>query len=186
MFVLAIPFSGGLISRMDNKGETKGDINALFDGSMQHMASTGVNKGGTFTYRIALLYERIERLSREDFLDQIFGYGMEYNKDNKSSIVHFKIGGDLYTPDISYPVLIVKYGFLGTLIYLAIWFRMAVICRKYKNNDDLAFCAYLFIILILINDFTGSQITYFSWIVFPLLMTIYIQNRETNDDCGSY
>lgn len=185
-FVLAIPFSGGLISRMDNNGETTGDINALFDGNMQHMVSTGVNKGGTFTYRMALLYERIERLNGEDFLDQIFGYGMEYNKDNKSSIVHFRIGDDLYTPDISYPVLIVKYGFLGTFIYLLIWFRMAIVCKKYKDVDGLAFCTYLFIVSILLKDFSGSQITFFSWIVFPLLMTIYIQNRETNDDCSTY
>jgi len=184
-FILAIPFSEGLINRMNNDGKTKGDIEVLLNGGMQHMASTGVNKGGTFTYRMAMLYERINRLSKEDFLDQVFGYGMEYNKDNRSSVVHFKVGHALYTPDISYPVLIVKYGFLGTLIYLMIWFRMARICKKHKE-DDLAFCTYLFIVSILLNDFSGSQITFFSWMIFPLLMTIYIQNREISNDCNTY
>lgn len=185
-FILAIPFSESLTNRMNNGGKTKGDIEVLLDGGMQHMATTGVNKGGTFTYRMAMLYERINRLSKEDFLDQVFGYGMEYNKDNKSSVVQFKVGHALYTPDISYPVLIVKYGFLGALIYLMIWFRMASICKKYKDEDDLAFCTYLFIISVLLDDFSGSQITFFSWMMFPLLMTIYIQNKEINNDCSTY
>lgn len=186
VFVLAIPFSGRLTSRMDNNGDTKSDIKVLLNGGMQDMASTGVNRGGTFTYRMAMLYERIERLSRENFLDQLFGYGMEYDKDNKSTIVHFKVGKALYTPDISYPVLIVKYGFLGTLIYLMIWIRMAIVCKKYKDENDLALCSYLFIVAIIFNEFSGSQITFFSWLMFPLLMTVYVQNSELNDGSSTY
>lgn len=186
VLILAIPFYDGLTNRMDNDGKTKGDIEVLLDGGMQHMAMTGEIQGGTFTYRMAMLYERFYRLSKEDILDQVFGYGMEYNKDNISSVVHFNIGKALYTPDISYPVLIVKYGFIGTLIYLLIWFRMARVCKRYKNDDDLAFCSYLFIISILLDDFSGSQITFFSWMFFPLLMTIYIQNKELKNDCSTY
>lgn len=186
VIVLAIPFSGSLTSRMDNNGETKSDINVILNGGIQKMASTGVNKGGTFTYRTAMLYERIERLSEQDILDQVFGFGMEYDKDNKSSIVNFKVGNALYTPDISYPVLIVKYGFLGTLIYLMIWIRMAIVCKKHKDENDLALCSYLFIISILFNDFSTSQITFFSWVMFPLLMTVYIQNCKLNDGYSTY
>ncbi len=176
--ILALSFSGGLTNRMDNEGDTKSDTESLFNGGVQRMASTGVKEGGTFTYRIAMLYERIDRLSDEKILDPIFGYGMEYNKDAKSSIVNFKVGPALNTADISYPVLIVKYGFLGTFIYLLIWFRMAVVCRRYRNINNIALCTYLFIISTLLHDFTGSQITYFSWMMFPLLMTIYIQNKN--------
>ena len=89
--ILAIPFLAGVQNRMDNDGDSASDIETILSGGIKRYARTGIKEGGTMSYRLAMLYERVDGLidGSRPITDAVFGYGTEYDPSGESRIVLF-------------------------------------------------------------------------------------------------
>ena len=96
----------------------------------------------TFSFRIAHLFERNQYLM-ENPMAQVFGAAL-ITEDSKKvdKMFDFKIGlieeltqeiTQLDTGDISYSILLLRFGYLGTALYLAMFFYLII--YFYKNRD---------------------------------------------------
>ena len=133
----------------------------------------------TFTYRIVHLLERNNYLF-EHRRAMLLGAGL-MTEDSRltASMFDFKIGlldkstgktMQLDTPDISYSILIMRYGYIGTLIILSLYIYLMI--YFYKNRDNpiglfsFAYCTVVMIgtvfsyILVLPISFLLPLITY--------------------------
>lgn len=144
---------------------------------------------GTMTYRFALVYERMSYLTNRPIGEQIFGMGLL--SDQQTQLVrrmyNFQIGlrdretGDiaqLSTPDIAYGNLICRLGFVGMILYLAIWGVMLFQSYKNKKQDALVFCLFLYLLNFIFTSFSGATISYSETIILPMLLIAYMDNEK--------
>ena len=114
-------------------------------------------QNSTFTFRISHLLERNQYLIDHPKA-MFFGAGL-MTEDSKltNSMFNFKIGlideakGRIYqldTPDISYSVLLMRYGYVGTLLVLSLFiFLMSFFYKNHENPVGLFSFAYLIVIM---------------------------------------
>jgi len=140
----------------------------------------------TFAFRIAHLLERNKYLI-DNPKARFFGGGL-MNETSKLtySMFDFDVGtveeisgntAQLDTPDISYSVLLIRYGYVGTVLNMMLFVYLAVFFYKHRDNRYGLF-SFLFFIFSLVTSF-------FSWtfilpitIVMPLITFCIIKKEE--------
>ncbi len=134
-------------------------------------------KDATFSFRIGHMVERIQYLS-EHPVAQILGAGLIPEDSRKvDQLFDFKIGLlaeltdqtiQLETSDISYSVLFIRLGYLGTLLNLSLFIFLMVFFYKNKNNKY-AFSSFLFLVLSFGTSFFSGNLLMPVTFILPLM-----------------
>lgn len=164
--IYLVPFSDIVFNRFEN-GKTSTDLKAVLDGKFNSNYEMGEN--GTFTYRLAWVYERINYLVDRPIGEQIFGLGLMSDDSPKSTkLYHFRVNITFYdinytaqlrTPDISYGTLVAYLGFIGMFIYLGFLLSMFIHFYKYRESSGIYLTAAVMLIIALILSFAGDTIS---------------------------
>jgi len=140
----------------------------------------------TFTFRVAHLLERNQYL-----LDHpkamLFGAGL-MTEDSKmtGSMFDFDIGlieelsgktAQLDTPDISYSILIMRYGYLGTLFVLSLFIYLLV--YFYKNHkDSVGLFSFAYLVTVIFVSFFSYTLTLPITFLIPLIAYSLVQKNK--------
>lgn len=187
--IAILPFADMLIARFD-EGGTDSDLNEILTGQFMDRAYTGDMRGGTMSYRLAWVYERMLYLNNRPISENIFGLGMI--SDSQSEIVQSKyrfwLGltnketgetTQLVTPDIAYGNLITQFGYVGGLILLSIWIKLFFVIYKRRKEHELIFCMSLLMLNYIIGSISGSSISTTGNLIIPFLVLALIHNTQS-------
>ena len=159
------------------KSKTYSDMQALMDGRYSDAnIDIYMMQNSTFAYRIGHLLERINYIE-ENPEARLFGVGLMPEESPLVSRFGFFLGlnserGDvvqLESPDISYSYLFLRFGYLGSAIYLAMFVFMAVFFFRRKQSDY-AVSGFLFIIFSFGISFFSANLSSPLSFVLPLLL----------------
>jgi len=184
LFVLV--FAGWKFSR----SRTFSDVQAVMTGNFEYMDTDIAEfEESTFTYRIAHMLERNQYLL-DNPRAMLFGGGLMKDDSKLTfSLFDFDLGlmneftGDtqqLNTPDISYSILLIRYGYLGTALNLLLFIYLAVACYR-KRNNQYGFFTFIFFIV-------SFVVSWFSWnlvqpVTFALPLACYcIINKDSENE----
>ena len=111
---------------------------------------------------------------REENAPILFSFGNSSRDDGNPD--------QLYSPDISWPNLLIRLGFVGTIIYLIFYFKIMSITYKRRNFNKFykALFVYMFISITIIS-FASSIISLGSFWLLPLLLYSY-SNKDPQQD----
>lgn len=165
LFMLFIPLGSIIMDRFE-KGNTGSDFSAILNGNYRKYE---MGEDGTFTYRLAWVYERLDYLIGRPIDEQIFGLGFMSDKIEKSkqlynfkvNITFYEIGytAQLRTPDISYGTLIAYLGFAGTVLYLGFLVFLFLYFYKRKNISPLFLTAAVMLATTFITSFSSDTLS---------------------------
>ena len=147
---------------------TKEDISAL--------QGNGRRIGGNMSFRLLMLEERMYYLNQHPQY-AVFGIGNIQESDLKQQLFHIglksKNGGvtQLDTGDIAWVLLFLRYGYLGTLIYIGTIFFSMIRLFFQNRKSPLGFTTLLYVVnALILLSYTSSVIaSSFFWIV-PILI----------------
>ena len=176
----------------DNSKKKDLKINAIFNGGIQETVYVGNSKDvGTFTYRLAWIYERADYLSTRPMEENVFGLGLISDSQTQkvNSMYAFGLGlmdeeeniAQLTTPDISYGNLLSKYGYVGGVLFLFIWFQMLATFIRYHREDDMAFAGMLLVINAILLGFSGTTISDQGYLITPYLAYVVLIHKVTKE-----
>jgi len=166
------------------------DIAIVTSGNVADIESADIDiadlQKSTFTFRIAHLLERNQYL-----LDHpkamLFGAGL-MTEDSKLTDVmfNFKVGlleealgkiDQLDTGDISYSVLIMRYGYLGTLIILSLYIYFMIYFYK-KREDPVGLFSFAYLIVAIVASFFSAILILPVSFLLPLITYTIIQKNK--------
>jgi hypothetical protein len=134
---------------LDLKTVLSGDVSADVDIDMTELLES------TFTFRIAHLLERNQYLL-EHPKAMFFGAGlMAEDAKNVGKMFDFKVGlmsdltgnvAQLDTGDISYSILLLKFGYLGTFLFLFLFVHLMVYFYR-KRDNKYALASFLYFVM---------------------------------------
>lgn len=159
-------------------------ISSRFSESTKDVTSLGGSSKkveGNMSFRILLASERLEYIL-EDTQKTIFGIGFIQEKNFKG---HFRIGLkdeknrtiQLDTGDIAWPTLFLRFGLVGTFLYML--FYILLIIYFWKNKEDsIGMAGLYFMIIYLIWSITGASITEGTFVIIPSLLYYLIEYKN--------
>lgn len=119
-------------------------LSERFSDSKEDIASLRANTGeveGNFSFRILLMTERLDYVANS-LRYSLFGIGNIEEKDMKKEIFHIghtDDSGKVYqidTGDIAWPIAFLRWGLLGTLIYLLLPYRKMLFYYYYRRRKS--------------------------------------------------
>ena len=141
----------------------------------------------TFTFRISHLLERNQYLIDHPEA-MLFGAGL-MTEDSKltNMMFDFKVGiieevlgktAQLDTPDISYSILIMRYGYLGTIIVLILYIFLMRYFYKNRENRVGLFC-FAFFVVAFVTSFFSWTLTLPITFLLPFISYNIIQKSKS-------
>ncbi len=140
----------------------------------------------TFTFRVLHFLERLYYAS-EDWITMLFGLGfMSEGSDYTMNSFDFIVGlenddtgfvNQVDTSDIAWSIFVIRFGVIGTVIYLIYYFLLMRFFNK-RYNNPIAKSIFLAMCLFLILTFTGVRILDMPTITFILLVYVLSQKNE--------
>lgn len=138
---------------------------------------------GTFTYRIFHTVERLDYIN-SNFQFALFGIG---NVTEENAKTDFQYGirnengnvAQLNTADISWSLIFIRLGYLGTIIYLIFLIKLIYFFKSLRKRNLMAltFFSFLTIELFFISLASG-ELANGSFVLFPVLVYYYLKNYE--------
>ena len=173
---------------------TMNDINSVTTGEFVDIEEIELGEESTLLFRIAHFYERYMHILEKP-IETALGSGLmaeESNYTNKKfdfivGLENEKTGEivQLETSDIAWSNLIIRYGIIGTLIYLTIYISIMIFYYKHRKVRY-ALSTFLYLLLLLFTSITSNQLYYVYMLVFPLMffdMTLEKNNPNlTNNE----
>lgn len=185
--ICVLPFIDLLVARAGSGAETNSDLKEIVNGDFQSRVFTGDMSGGTMSYRLAWIMERVLYLNNRPLGENIFGLGMI--SDSQIDVVNrkynFQLGlldeksgyrTQLITPDIAYGNLITQFGYVGGCILFFIWLRILVISFQNRKVNPWLFCLFLVLVGYLIRSMSGSTISNSGNLAVPFLLLSVLYN----------
>jgi len=166
------------------------DVKAVVTGNIDSSEFDMENLGNsTFTFRVLHLLERNQYLL-EHPKAMILGAGL-IPEDSKlvEKMFDFKIGlieeltdtpAQVETADISYSVLFLRFGYIGTLLYLLLIVYFMVFFYK-KRDNRYGFFSFLYLILTISVSFFSANLLNPVTFLLPLITYCIIQKTEQED-----
>ncbi len=141
--ILSIPIGLLLINMINDRGGSS-DVASVLNGEYVDIDYVEELQGNTFSFRIAHLYERYMYVAGNT-VKHLFGAGFVhedsfYVRQNFDFIIGLRdeTTGEIIqidTSDISWSVLILRFGIIGTLLYLIFTIRILFIGFKYRTTQ---------------------------------------------------
>ena len=159
------------------------DIERISQGEFLEIESIELNEDSSLLFRMAHFFERYMEVT-ETTIGTLWGLGF-MAEDSRYTDNHFNfiIGlpnvqneGTIQvdTSDIAWSIFIIRYGILGTFIYLLLYGYTILYYWRIKNNFSASVVLSLFLVLGI--SFTSDQLYYTTALVFPLLYHDYYEN----------
>jgi hypothetical protein len=166
-----VPLSGIILPRFEG-GKTVSDVNLVLSGAYKNYYAI---EDATLLFRVAHFYERLQYVIDEPVS---FLFGVGYMTEDSPFIyrtLDFQVGAmtddgvvQLDTADISWSLLITRFGVVGTTIYLIFFFVLVSFFWKRRKirpyTPPLIYLLYLFVISVNNVEFFNAYI--FAPIVF--------------------
>ena len=159
-------------------GRTVTDMSNVLNGEFLEIDDDFVmDEESTFLFRMTHFFERFMDVT-DSKMETVFGAGY-MTEDSDYTINHFdyqiglpdEITGNtiqLDTSDISWSNFIIRYGIIGTFIFLYFFFSITSIYNK--NLKTIGLPIFLYMILLFINSFTSDLMYQNRMLIFPLLL----------------
>ena len=172
------------------QGRTMVDIQKVLDGEFIDLVETDeayeMDNESTMLFRMALLFERMVDIADEP-QSIIFGKGLCADGTSYTqSHFDYSIGLDdettggvvqLYSPDISWPNLFLRYGFVGTAVFLFGIFYLMYVVNKRKSVYSIPIL--LFLMQLIMNSFTSDLLFSVASFIFPFFLFDSIYYGQT-------
>lgn len=191
IFVALIPFLGAI---QGNILETKiaQDIIGSVDIEPEDFVPGELGEA-TFTFRVLHFLERLYYAS-ENLITLLFGLGfMAEGSDYTINSFDFIVGlenedtgfvNQVDTSDIAWSVYVIRFGVIGTILYLAYYFLLLRFFDK-KRIDSISKAAFSTLLLIFITSFTSVQIISMEFISLMLLIYVLLQKSKIDVEAGN-
>lgn len=191
--ILVAPFAGMIGNRFAGKfnDSTESEIKSVFNGGIQETVYLGdAHEVGTFTYRMAWIYERAEYMTGRPTSENFFGLGLISDSQviTIQKLYAFNLGlldeeeniQQLSTPDISYGNLLTKYGYFGGVLFLCIWGYLLYYFIRYHKESDYSFLGAVLVLNMFLLSFSGTSISDQGNFIFPFVVFILVNKGITN------
>lgn len=165
------------VSGIQLASRTVNDINSVTTGEFMDIEEVELGEESTLLFRMAHFYERYMHILEKP-IETAFGSGLmaeESNYTNKKfdfiiGLENEKTGEivQLETSDIAWSNLIIRYGIIGTLIYLTIYISIMIFYYKHRKARY-ALSTFLYLLLLLFTSITSNQLYYVYMLVFPFM-----------------
>lgn len=169
-------------------------LSKRFNESKGDIASVQANSGeveGNFSFRILLMSERLEYVANS-VQYTLFGIGNIEERNIKREIFHIGLKDDkgrvyqVETADIAWAVAFLRWGILGTILYLLVPFRQMIL--YYYRNRKIPYSYGLFLYLcanLFVTSWTYSDITSMDFWFAPIVFLPLVQTSSINRDIGN-
>lgn len=174
--IVFIPLTVVFLAQMSSK--TLADLQSVQKGEFIEVEDVELDSESTFLFRMAHFYERFQ-FAQDKPLYRYFGFGlMTEDAAYTSKKFDFVIGLDneetgavsqLDTSDISWSLFVVRYGFVGTLVYLSIFFILCYHFFKHRKIDY-ALSSMLYLLFVFGCSLTSDMLFHVYMLIFPMLM----------------
>lgn len=184
-----IPLGNYIKDRFYNDGDTQSDLIEILKGDFKERAIYGNESGGTMSYRLAWIYERMLYLQDRPIGENIFGLGMI--SDSQTDIVYKKYNFilgladeneshvvQLTTPDIAYGNMLTQLGYIGSILLITLWTHILIIAFRAKNTHPYIFTLFIMLIYYILSSFSNNLISTVSNLAFPFLIISLIKNKD--------
>lgn len=159
--------------------KTVNDISTVMNGDFLDLDEDFVLDGdSTLMFRMLHLFERLVDVT-DTKVGIFFGAGfMSEDSEYTSKRFDYQIGltneetgktVQIESSDIAWSNFIIRYGVIGTLVYLILYFGLCIFFYRNKKNKNALAC-FLYMLLAFMLSLTSAQIYYMSVLVVPLLM----------------
>lgn len=188
LFVALIPFLGTI---QGNILDTKiaQDIIGSVDIEPEDFVPGSLGDA-TFTFRVLHFLERLYYAS-EDWINLLFGLGfMSEGSDYTINKFDFIVGLDneetgfveqIETSDIAWSIFVIRFGIIGTILYLIYYFTLINFFNKKNKAEALAKVAFSVLGVIFITSFTSVQIVSMEFVSIILLLYVLLKKKEIED-----
>ena len=156
---------------------TMNDIYKVSKGEYMDTEDIELDQESTLLFRFAHFYERFIETT-ETSIGSVFGVGFmsegsKYTYNNFNFIVGLSDEKtneivQLDTSDIAWSLLILRYGIVGSIIFLSFYVYFIVFYGR-RYNNPMALSIMLYLIFIIGLSITSDQLYYVSFFVFPLM-----------------
>lgn len=157
---------------------TINDINSVTTGEFVDIEDIELGEESTLLFRIAHFYERYMYITEKP-IEAAFGSGLmsedsKYTNNKFNFIIGLEneeTGGivQLETSDIAWSNLIIRYGIIGTLIYLTIYISIMIFNFKHRK-EYIALSTFLYLLLLFFTSITSDQLYYIYMLIFPFMI----------------
>lgn len=170
------------------KSRTYEDLVAVADGDFSAFESLRANQESTFMFRIGHVWERILYIEEHPRARFIGGGLITEDSDQLDKYFDFKVGvveeltnrtAQLDTSDIVYSLLLIRYGYLGSILFMLIYVYLAYFFYKYKENKYALF-SFIFLILMFGVSFFSDSLLRFSYVI-PILISYAIVKKSQDE-----
>jgi len=186
--ILIIPIFDVVMERFESDNSSS-EFSNIAEGAFVDYDQAEIE--GTFLFRIALFYERYEYVTR-DLTTSIFGAGFMHESSKiTEKKFDFKVGQmdekdekitQLDTGDIAWMPFILRLGFLGTILYLCLYFFLCKTFYKARHDKNML-VAFLYMVLLVLYSFTSIALSNTFMIIFPYIYYIlYKQGMEESEE----
>ena len=158
-----------------------------FDDIFKDIGETNYYEGSsTFNLRLALAYERFRYINDNNMY--VFGLGFITEDSDGERDLNFKVGlkdiyGDIIqidTGDIAWSLLILKLGFLGSIIFILSY--LYILCQAYMKREFPMHLALLFyiinVIALSINSTNIINNIFIHLLVYSMVNHFYINDKD--------
>jgi len=187
ILIVFIPLAFVFAAQMSKK--TISDLESVKNGDFVDTEDVELNDESSFLFRMAHFYERYQ-FAQEDKLYKYFGLGlMPEDSPYTSRKFDFNIGLEnekngetvqLDTSDISWSLFVVRYGYVGTFVYMCIYF--ALVWHFFvRRKTDYSLPLMLYLLLIFGCSLTSDMLFNVYMLIFPMMLYDYTVRKETAD-----
>jgi O-antigen ligase len=179
--ICLMPFTGILLARFETSN-TINDVKLVLSGSdvyKNYSVSDNATRDATLLFRFAHFHERLLYVLEKPS-SMLFGVGLMTEDSQTTQKLNFQIGlknnygiTQLDTGDIAWSSLIVRFGIVGTIVYLIFFYALlSFFWKRRKTKEYLHSLLYLFYLL-LTSIITTDLVNV--WIFAPMIFLNIIQ-----------
>jgi len=187
ILIVFIPLSIVFAAQVSKK--TLSDLQSVQNGDFVDIDDIELDDESTFLFRMAHFYERFE-FAQGKTIYKLFGLGL-MSEDSPYTAQHFdfSIGLEnekngktvqLDTSDISWSLFVVRYGYIGTIVYLSIYFTL--LCHFFvRRKKDVFLPVTLYMLLVFGCSLTSDMLFNVFMLVFPMMFYDYTLDEKSQD-----
>lgn len=144
-------------------------------------SSSTIKERGNLTFRLELLKERANYVSNQ-WDRSLFGIGSirekEFPTTFKTGLYNSQIGRptQLDTSDISWALLVLRLGILGTFLLMVIWFKLILLSRQCTNF--LGKSQYVYLCISFLLSFAGPNFAQGHYWLFMIVLLMISYHQE--------
>lgn len=179
--ICMLPTFGILKARFrGSEGSNRTEFTTLMSGDFEYFAMYGTVPQPTMIFRFAWIAERVMYLNERPYHENLFGLGIiSDSQEIVTQKYDFKIGlynfwtnkiAQLDTPDITYGYLLSRFGYLGGILIIILWYTMSKYLYKHRDLNPFIFACALYSIQMFLEGFSSNSLGEPGNVVMPYLM----------------